>query len=95
MRNVTPETINRAVKKLLERAAGIAEQCDDPGAATRLRTFASHTARHTQVTMVVDATGDITLGQEMARHGSITTTRLYKAKSVSRLVQALKDVSEP
>ena len=93
-RNVSPETINRAVKKLLERAAGIAEQCDDAGAAIRLKSFASHTARHTQVTMVVDATGDITLGQEMARHGSITTTRLYKAKSVSRLVKALKDVSQ-
>lgn len=92
MRNVHPETINRAVKKLLDRASQIAMASDNPAAAGRLKSFASHCARHTQVTMIVDATGDITLGQEIARHGSITTTRRYKAKSVSRLKQALKDV---
>lgn len=92
MRNVHPETINRTVKKLLDRAAQIAMTSDNPVAAGRLESFASHCARHTQVTMIVDATGDITLGQEIARHGSITTTRRYKAKSVSRLKQALKDV---
>jgi site-specific recombinase XerD len=92
MRNVHPETINRAVKKLLDRASQIAIASDNPAAAGRLKSFASHCARHTQVTMIVDATGDITLGQEIARHGSITTTRRYKAKSVSRLKQALKDV---
>lgn len=91
-RNVHPETINRAMKKLFDRASEIAAGSDNPGAAGRLKSFASHSARHTQVTMIVDATGDITLGQEMARHGSITTTRRYKAKSVSRLKQALKDV---
>ncbi|MFJ1470212.1 tyrosine-type recombinase/integrase [Massilia orientalis] len=93
MRNVHPETINRTVKKLLDRAAQIAMASDNPAAAGRLESFASHCARHTQVTMIVDATGDITLGQEIARHGSITTTRRYKAKSVSRLKQALKDVA--
>jgi len=92
MRNVHPETINRTVKKLLDRASAIALASDNPASATRLKSFASHCARHTQVTMIVDATGDITLGQEIARHGSITTTRRYKAKSVSRLKQALKDV---
>lgn len=92
MRNVHPETINRAIKKLLQRAAEIAVSSDNPAAASRLNSFASHCARHTQVTMIVDATGDITLGQEIARHGSITTTRRYKAKSVSRLKQALADV---
>jgi site-specific recombinase XerD len=92
VRNVHPETINRSIKKLLGRASEIAAASDNPAAAGRLKGFASHTARHTQVTMIVDATGDITLGQEMARHGSITTTRRYKAKSVSRLKQALKDV---
>ncbi|WP_027866374.1 tyrosine-type recombinase/integrase [Massilia alkalitolerans] len=92
MRNVHPETINRAIKKLLTRAAQIAEASDNPAAVSRLNSFASHCARHTQVTMIVDATGDITLGQEIARHGSITTTRRYKAKSVSRLKQALVDV---
>lgn len=92
MRNVHPETINRAIKKLLTRAAQIAEASDNPAAVSRLNSFASHCARHTQVTMIVDATGDITLGQEIARHGSITTTRRYKAKSVSRLKQALADV---
>ena len=92
MRNVHPETINRAIKKLLMRAAQIAEASDNPAAVSRLNSFASHCARHTQVTMIVDATGDITLGQEIARHGSITTTRRYKAKSVSRLKQALADV---
>jgi len=91
-RNVHPETINRTIKKLLGRASEIAAASDNPAAAGRLKSFASHCARHTQVTMIVDATGDITLGQEMARHGSITTTRRYKAKSVSRLKQALKDV---
>jgi integrase len=91
-RNVHPETINRSIKKLLGRASEIAAASDNPAAAGRLKSFASHCARHTQVTMIVDATGDITLGQEMARHGSITTTRRYKAKSVSRLKQALKDV---
>lgn len=92
VRNVHPETINRSIKKLLGRASVIAATSDNPAAAGRLKSFASHTARHTQVTMIVDATGDITLGQEMARHGSITTTRRYKAKSVSRLKQALRDV---
>lgn len=92
VRNVHPETINRSIKKLLGRASVIAAASDNPAAAGRLKSFASHTARHTQVTMIVDATGDITLGQEMARHGSITTTRRYKAKSVSRLKQALRDV---
>lgn len=92
MRNVHPETINRTVKKLLERASEIALASDNPASASRLKSFASHCARHTQVTMIVDATGDITLGQEIARHGSITTTRRYKAKAVSRLKQALKDV---
>lgn len=91
-RNVHPETINRSVKKLLGRAGEIAMACGNAAAAGRLKSFASHCARHTQVTMIVDKTGDITLGQEMARHGSITTTRRYKAKSVSRLVQALRDV---
>ena len=91
-RNVHPETIHRAMKKLLGRASDIAAASDNPGSAGRLASFASHSARHTQVTMIVDATGDITLGQEMARHGSITTTRRYKANSVSRLKQALKDV---
>lgn len=92
MRNVHPETINRTIKKLLDHASEIATASDNPAAAGRLKSFASHSARHTQVTMIVDATGDITLGQEIARHGSITTTRRYKAKSVSRLKQALKDV---
>jgi site-specific recombinase XerD len=92
IRNVHPETINRTVKKLLDRASLIATASDNPAAAGRLKSFASHCARHTQVTMIVDATGDITLGQELARHGSITTTQRYKAPSVSRLKQALKDV---
>ena len=91
-RNVHPETINRTVKKLLVRASQIAIASDNPASAGRLKSFASHCARHTQVTMIVDETGDITLGQEIARHGSITTTRRYKAKSVSRLKQALKAV---
>lgn len=92
IRNVHPETINRTVKKLLDRASEIALASDNPAGAERLKSFASHCARHTQVTMIVDETGDITLGQEIARHGSITTTRRYKAKSVSRLKQALKDI---
>jgi integrase/recombinase XerC len=91
-RSVHSETIYRAVKKLLGRASEIALTSGNPASAGRLKSFASHSARHTQVTMIVDKTGDITLGQEMARHGSITTTRQYKAKSVSRLVQALKDI---
>lgn len=92
VRHVHPETINRAIKKLLDRASQIAAASDNLEAAVHLKTLASHSARHTQVTMIVDATGDITLGQEMARHGSIETTRRYKAKSVARLKQALKDV---
>lgn len=91
-RHVHPETIYRSMKKLLGRASEIALANDNPYAAGRLSGFASHSARHTQVTMIVDATGDITLGKEMARHGSITTTQRYKAPSVSRLKQALKDV---
>jgi len=92
IRNVHPETINRSVKKLLVRASEIAHASDNLVAASRLKDFSSHSARHTQVTMIVDTTGDITLGQEIARHASITTTRRYKAPSVSRLKQALKDV---
>lgn len=92
VRHVHPETIYRSMKKLLGRASEIALANDNPYAAGRLKGFASHSARHTQVTMIVDATGDITLGKEMARHGSITTTQRYKAPSVSRLKQALKDV---
>lgn len=91
-RNVHAETIYRAVKKLLGRAAEMAMECDNPAAAGRLKSFASHSARHTQVTMIVDATGDITLGQDAARHISITTTRRYKPASTSRLVKALRQI---
>lgn len=94
IRNVHPETINRAVKKLLEIAAAIALKNDDTDSANRLQSFASHSARHTQVTMIVDETGDITLGQQIARHKSIMTTQRYKARSIERLVQALGNVGK-
>lgn len=92
MRKVSDEMIYREMKRLLTRAAACAIEAGNPASAARLRQFASHSARHTCVTMIVDATGDITLGQDMARHSSITTTRGYKAKSVSRLTKALKDL---
>lgn len=92
MRHVSDETIYRSVKILFGQAALVAAVNDDHEAVSRLNKFASHTARHTQVTNIVDATGDITLGQDMARHASIATTRKYKAKSTSRLAKALNEL---
>lgn len=94
MRFVSNETVYRAMKKLMKQAADIAVEQGNPGSAVRLRKFATHSARHTSITTLVDATGDITLGQDLARHASITTTRGYKAKSISRLKLAMQDLNK-
>lgn len=83
------QIIYREIKRLMNLAADEAVTQGNLKAADRLRNFASHSARHTCITRVVDLTGDITLGQDMARHASIVTTRGYKAESVSRLADAL------
>lgn len=93
-RNVVPETINRIIKDLLEQAADIAEKYDDQDAALRLRSFASHSARHTQINLVVNTTGDITLGQQLARHADISTTMRYKAESADRLRAAFGQIDD-
>lgn len=92
-RNVSPDTIYRAIKDLFRAAAAEAEHAGDLGAQGRLLKLAAHSARHTCITLIVDATGDITLGQDIARHASITTTREYKQTSSNRLLKALRDVA--
>lgn len=90
IRHVNDHLIYRAMKDLMTLAATVAEADGNLNSAGRLLGFAAHSARHTSITAIVDATGDITLGQDMARHASITTTRAYKAPSTSRLKGALE-----
>lgn len=94
MRAVSDMLIYRAMKHLFALAADESISAGNPACAARLRSFASHSARHTCITMIIDATGDITLGQDIARHASIATTRQYKAESVSRLKKALNNLKD-
>jgi integrase len=90
IRKVNDALIYRAIKAILARAEQLAIASGNHASANRLRHFSTHSTRHTGVTMIVDATGDITLGMEMARHTSISTTQRYKQKSPGRLRQAMQ-----
>lgn len=99
-RRVHPDMIYQAVKKLMElgaeeakkQAGATADEIEKymaNEAAARLRSFASHSARHTCITTIVNSTGDITQGKVIARHASIATTMRYKAPDTVRLKETM------
>lgn len=90
--NVSDKLIYRAIKDIFSVAASLAEDDKNDTAKDRLNSFATHSTRHTCVTCIVDETGDITLGRDMARHKSIVSTQGYKAKNHERLLAVMNEL---
>lgn len=89
---VSDKLIYRAIKDLFMSAATIAEEDKNIASKDRLNSFATHSTRHTCVTCIIDETGDITLGRDMARHKSIMSTQGYKSKNHDRLLAVLNNL---
>ena len=73
--HVTPATINSWVQAV--------------GQAAGIENLAPHRLRHTAIATVNDATGDLRMAQEFARHADITSTQIYTRVTKQRLLTAL------
>jgi site-specific recombinase XerD len=56
------------------------------------RRFSFHAVRHSSITNLYAATGDIRLAQRFARHRSITSTQIYTHPSDEALTQAVQEL---
>jgi len=56
------------------------------------RIFSFHSARHSAITNIYEATRDIRLAQRFARHKSITSTQIYTHPSDETLFRAVQDL---
>lgn len=54
---------------------------------------ASHDLRHTFITAVVDRTGNLRVAQELAGHGSSSTTEGYSQVTIARMREAVEALS--
>ena len=59
------------------------------GTEAGIENLAPHRLRHTAIATVNDATGDLRLAQEFARHADITTTQIYTRVRRDRLLRAI------
>ena len=74
--HVTPATINAWVRQV--------------GDAAEVKKLSPHRLRHTAIATVNDATGDLRMAQEFARHADIETTQIYTRMTKDRLQSALE-----
>lgn len=56
------------------------------------RIFSFHSARHSAITNIYEATRDIRLAQRFARHKSITSTQIYTHPSDETLFRAVQEL---
>lgn len=92
--HVSDKMIYRIIRTLFQSASELATLDNDHAAAQKISDLATHSTRHTCITKVIDASGDITLGRDMGRHKSITTTQHYKAKTLARLHDTLNQLDQ-
>lgn len=70
-------------------SATIGEWTRKVGRAAGIMDLQPHVLRHTAISTINDATGDLRVTQDFARHASPETTRLYTRVTAQRLVRAV------
>ena len=76
--SMNPATMYRVIQKYLEKLPGAMKevQCPD-GSAKRKCVYTPHSLRATTATLLLDASVDIRMVQDLLGHRHITTTQIY------------------
>lgn len=91
---VDASSVHRELKWALKQCAAALERID-PSVAEQLPRISAHWFRHSAITEFYDASNDIRLTADFARHNSINTTMLYSHTTSDQIREASNQRGKP